>query len=440
MLPARIGPDQGGSVAIELLGNAEDLLAAHASDAGVVGATLAVARGDELEIATYGFADPGGTPVTPDTRFQIASVTKPMVATVISRLVDRGVVTLEDVVSGYIPELTDSPWAQVATVRQLLASTSGIPLTAMREWLAPQAGDASLAEYCAELAADEPMWRPGTVWSYANSGWSVLGRLIECVTGEVWEDAMRAELLEPLGLKGTEFGHERSSGTRSLCFEAGDEGPVPAEDWLRRALGPGGGSLYSTAEDLAKFGRAHCDDPAQARLREDHAPVGISWFLDSWCLGWARFDGRRGSVWGWDGIASGARAFLRVVPDQRGVVALLCNTSTGRDVYRTLFPEIYRKVFGLDIPNPRHEPVAVEDLARYEGRFAWPDMELSVEAEADHLRVVQGDEIRVCRPVDAQNFVIDAPGIDRATVGFSAFEDGVPQVFRQWVWSLPRRP
>lgn len=417
----------------------EELLAELAPAAGVVGATVAVARGDELTMATYGSSDAQGTPVTADTRFQIASVTKLLTATAVSRLADRGALSLDDPVSKHVKELADSPWGRVATARQLLASTSGFPLTAEREWLSAETGDSALADYCAGLASDEPMWTPGKVWSYCNGGWSVLGRLIECVTGEVWEDAMRAELLQPWGMTATEFAHEEATRVRSQAFEMGEDGPAQSEVWLRRALGPGGGSVYSTAEDLVKFGRAHCDDPGLAKLREEQATVGIRWFLDAWCLGWARFDGTSGSAWGWDGIAGGARAFLRIVPDQRGVIVLLANTSTGRDLSRTLLPEIYRRVFGFDIPNPPHEPIVVGDLGRYEGRFAWPDMEFEVHAAADHLRVVQGDEVRVCRPIDERNFVIDAPGVDKATVGFSHFEGGVPQVFHQWVWSMPRR-
>lgn len=417
----------------------EELLAEFAPASGVVGAAVGVARGDEVAVATYGFADTDGTPVTPETRFAIASVTKPMVATVVARLAGRGALDIDEPVSAHVKELATTPWANAATVRQLLANGSGIPLTAAREWLVEDNDADALARFCDALAGESAMWPAGTVWSYCNSGWSVLGRLIECVTGEVWEDAMRAELITPLDLSATEFGHEPSEGVRSRAFEMGTDGPAVVDPWLSRALGPGGASVFSTVGDLLRFGQTHCDDDRLALLRDVHARVDLRWFLDAWCLGWARFDATGGPVWGWDGIGSGFRAILRIVPDERGVVALVANTSTGRDLYRDLVPRVFQRAFGIHLPAPPREATgSVDDLQRYEGRFAWPDFDAVVTAEANNLRVHLGGDTRVAHPIDERNFVVDSPGTDRMTIGFSQFHGGAPQVLYNLVWGLPR--
>src|SRR5687768_599666 len=96
-------------------------LAEHAARWRVHGAAVAVASPDGVEVACTGDS------ITPETRFAIASITKPMVATVVGELAADGQLSLDDAVATHVPELQDSTWAQAATVRQLLANTSGIP-------------------------------------------------------------------------------------------------------------------------------------------------------------------------------------------------------------------------------------------------------------------------------------------------------------------------
>jgi hypothetical protein len=107
-------------------------------------------------------------------------------------------------------------------------------------------------------------------------------------------------------------------------------------------------------------------DPSLAVLRSPSAEVRICAWLDAWCLGWARFDWDGGPVWGWDGLISGSRAILRLVPRQRGAVVLLTNGSTGRALYRSLFPILMEAWFAIGMPALRLEPApsAAGDLAR----------------------------------------------------------------------------
>src|SRR4029450_10327098 len=75
------------------------------------------------------------------------------------------------------------------------------------------------------------------------------------------------------------------------------------------------------------FARRHLEDPSLAVMRAAHAQVRIHAWLDAWCLGWARFDWDGGRVWGWDGLISGSRAILRIMPEHRRAVVLLTHGS-----------------------------------------------------------------------------------------------------------------
>src|SRR6188768_3260139 len=106
------------------------LLQRHASMHAVPGAAIGIYRDGVTTTAYYGVADVASTtPVAAETRFSVGSLTKSMVATVIARLVMAGRLSFEDRVSEHVPELRGSAWAERATVRDLLANRSGLPLT-----------------------------------------------------------------------------------------------------------------------------------------------------------------------------------------------------------------------------------------------------------------------------------------------------------------------
>jgi Beta-lactamase len=208
-----------------------------------------------------------------------------------------------------------------------------------------------------------------------------------------------------------------------------------------RSHGPAGSTLLSTLDDLLRFARYHLHDPSLAVLRAAHAPVRIHGWLDAWCLGWARFDWQGGPVWGWDGLISGSRAILRLLPQQRGAVVLLTNGSTGRVLYRSLFPILMQAFFGIGMPALRltPSPGAAGDLGRFTGVYAWPDRRWEVTASDTYL-VMEGDGGLVeARPLDDCTFVVDAEDPDNPTVTFGGFgAGGRPAVLYQMLWGLPR--
>jgi CubicO group peptidase (beta-lactamase class C family) len=423
-------------------GDLTALLGRHAVRHLVPGAAIGVFREGSATTACYGVADiTTGEPVTPGTRFSVGSLTKSMVATVITGLAEAGRLSLDDLVAAHVPELRASGWAARATVRDLLANRSGLALCAGLEFGfidRKDHDDGALSRLVADAAAGGPA---GDLWSYTNVGWCVAGRVIETAGGATWEDAMRRHLFDRAGMTETAFVTGGVPERRARGHEITADGPVPVEPLTARAYGPAGTSVVSTVTDLLRFAAVHLGDPSLAVLRAVHAEVPIYGWLDSWCLGWARFDWSGGPVWGWDGLINGERSVLRIVPGQQAAVVLMTNSSTGRAMYRSLFAELMGSMFGISVPPLRLDPSpgAAGDLSRFAGVYAWPDRQADVTATADGLLISSEDGQTEALPLDERTFLVDAADPDNPAVTFGAFDTaGRPRVLYDMLWGLPR--
>jgi CubicO group peptidase (beta-lactamase class C family) len=215
-------------------------------------------------------------PMTRDTLFAIASMTKPIVATGLMILVDRGEICLDEPIATYLPEfkklkLPDGqPPKSPPTVRQLLTHTSGLH--------PDQQMHGNLAETVRYLASQPLRFEPGTQWAY-GPGLTVAGRIIEVVSGKELEKFLQDEIFQPLGMVDTTF-HPSPEQQKRLAKlyqknrQTGDL--VPAEHWLinlspTAPANPSGG-LFSTAKDLVRFHQAILDGGilgTQQILREE---------------------------------------------------------------------------------------------------------------------------------------------------------------------------
>jgi CubicO group peptidase (beta-lactamase class C family) len=402
----------------------------------VPGAVIGVLRDGAETITAVGLANAEtGEAMTATSRFSAASLTKPMVATVIARLAQAGALSLADPVATCVPELRGRPWAEHATIRDLLANRSGLPMTTELEfgfaaWQAED--DGVLARFAATVAEAEP-GRAG--WSYTNAGWCLLGRAVEVASGLVFEDAMHELLLGPAGMDRAAFGGERVTG-----HVASPDGAVPVEPLRSRAYGPAGTTLVVTAGDLLGLAARHLDDPALDILRARQPSPRIHGWFDGWCLGWAWFDWD-GGAWGWDGLIPGERAFLRLLPDRRAAVVLLTNGDRGRALARTVLPALMAGELGVDVPPLplRPEPGAAGDLDRFAGVYAWPDRRIEVSAAPEILRITDERGITEALPIDPQTFLVDPDDPDTPCVTFGGFDAaGRPHMLYEMLWGLPR--
>ncbi|MDN4171869.1 serine hydrolase [Nocardioides sp. SOB77] len=418
-------------------------LAALAEKHGVPGAQLGILRlgadsadgtggsEDEQIVATHGVLNlRTGAPVTADSVFQIGSITKVWTATVVMQLVDEGLVELDAPVVEVLPELrlADPDVTKQVTLRHLLTHTSGIDGDVFTD---TGRGDDCLEKYVA-LLQDQTQNHPlGATWSYCNAGFSVLGRVIEVVTGTTWDQALRDRLFGPLGMR-----HALTLPEEAL-LEAAAVGHVtedgrkqPASVWqLPRSLGPAG-LVTATAADVLAFARLHlaeglaadgtrvlAEESARAMAAHQADLPDVHSLGDSWGLGWIRFgwDGRR--VFGHDGNTIGQAAFLRVLPEAGLAVTLLTNNDGARDLYEDLYRELFAELAGVAMP-PRlvpPTPPADVDLAPYLGTYerAGVRMEVLDGAEGPRLKVTVLGPIAemVPDPVEEHALVACAPGM-----------------------------
>ncbi|MDC7337999.1 serine hydrolase [Streptomyces lydicus] len=213
----------------------DELRAAH----HVPGAALAVLVDGEVHELASGVLHRGtGVEVTTDSVFQSGSIAKVYTSTLIMRLVDSGELDLDAPVKDIVPEFgtADEEATRTITTRQLLSHTSG--LTCDFTYDAGR-GDDCLARYV-EAAKDVALdCRPGTAVSYSGIGYNVLGRIIEVLTGQTWDEALKDRLFTPLGLERSMTLPEEALSYRVAMSHLGEPGqyPDPARLGLDAALG-----------------------------------------------------------------------------------------------------------------------------------------------------------------------------------------------------------
>jgi D-alanyl-D-alanine carboxypeptidase len=230
---------------------AVDALANAALSAGVPGLTIGIRRGNELLFERgYGWSDRenqlGATALS---IYQIGSITKQFTAAAILRLSEQGRLTLQDAVGQYVPELETR--GQTITLAQLLNHTSGLPN--YTEFLS-DAYKPMTAQEMIDLINSRPFtFAPGTAWAYSNSGYYVLGMVIERVSGESFARYLDLNFFKPLGLTRTSYcGTDPALPIPDgyLRLQQGSPFRVPAADM---SLPYAAGALCSTAGDLLRW-------------------------------------------------------------------------------------------------------------------------------------------------------------------------------------------
>ena len=178
---------------------AEAIVGAAYPASGPGGAVVVTEGGKVVYAGGAGMADIAkGVPITPDTVFRLGSITKQFSAAVVLQLVAEGKLSLDDPLSKFVPGYPE-PGAR-ATVRQLLNHTSGIQsYTGIPGWMASDKVHTphTTAEMIAEFRDQPPEFAPGERWDYNNSGYVLVGAVIEAVTGMPWHQAIAERITRP---------------------------------------------------------------------------------------------------------------------------------------------------------------------------------------------------------------------------------------------------
>jgi CubicO group peptidase (beta-lactamase class C family) len=241
------------------IGAAMDEMISRNEVSGAV--TVVVATDRVLHVEANGMADIATKrPMTPDTLFWIASMTKPVTGVAILMLQDEGKLHVSDPVAKYLPEFADlkTPSGKPAplTISQILTHTSGLG-----EASGPKAQSAKTLADLVPIWLSTPMqFEPGAKWQYCQSGINAAGRIVEVVSGMSFDAFLQQRLFAPLGMKDTTFYPTEAQRSRWVTAYAKnkDTGTLNAVP-PRPEFGPrdrppqGNGGLYSTAPDYARF-------------------------------------------------------------------------------------------------------------------------------------------------------------------------------------------
>ena len=222
------------------------------------GVVLAAMDDDIVYHRAFGMADfEQEIPNTTETRFKIASITKSFTATLVMRLVESGLLSLDDVITDHLPDYPLVTGSRI-TLEHLLVQSAGIPdyleLPGFLENEASKKHDkCEFVRYFADLDLD---FEPGTDWNYGNSGYYLLGLIVEQVTNMSYDEAMRHYVLEPAGLENSGYA---ASDTQidglATGYVSTPEGYKHAP-FFHSSAGFSAGMMYATAEDLFRWVRA----------------------------------------------------------------------------------------------------------------------------------------------------------------------------------------
>jgi CubicO group peptidase (beta-lactamase class C family) len=339
----------------------ESTLRAERARLSVPGFALALRRGGETEVIADGVADLADSePVTRETAFRIASITKPFVGALSLAFAADGLIDLDATLSGW------------ATARQLLSHQGGLA----SEWPVSldRYGDGDDA--LLKLAEDKPSRlpvEPGELWSYSNAGYWLVGAAIARAAKTTFERAMRGRLVGPLGLSRTRFEATppAARGHEQVAPDTDEHRPV--DDAYPRVRRPSGG-LWSTVDDLLVFA-ALLEEQTELQQPLVATPEG------QYGLGVHLREVRGRRIVEHAGSAAGFQSLLLIVPAEGLVLAALTNSSRGRLV-------IQRALELLELAplfEPRRRPD--EELEPFAGRYRDDWLDGSVQVERGGLRI-----------------------------------------------------
>jgi CubicO group peptidase (beta-lactamase class C family) len=340
--------------------------------------TVLIAKGGKILLRKgYGMANyEQHVPNTPETVFRIGSITKMFTALSVLQLEERGLLNVTDPVIKYIPELPQ-PWRAI-TVHQLLCHKSGVP-DFINAKTYSDLDDSRHVENALKEYADKPLLSPpGETFRYSNSGYILLGRIIEVVSGQPYESYLDEDILRPAGMTFTAFDHSAQLVPNRANGYSFDGETVINSKPGDPAFGSAAGALRSTVDDLYKLDRilksgklfsaaittkawtayGHLVAPLPVPLEAEY---GYGWMIGN-DLG-HRYVGHGGWV---NGFVSDFKRFT----DDDAVLIVLSNFETSnyvtvsQDLTAILFGEKYQVPVEHKIVHP-----APDVLARYVGNY-----------------------------------------------------------------------
>jgi CubicO group peptidase (beta-lactamase class C family) len=316
-------------------------------------------------------------PVDADTLFQIGSTSKTFTGTIIMRLVEMGKLKLDLPITNYLPDFRMKAADVTAhvTTRHLLTHTGG--------WLGDYFddtgnGDDALTEYVRRMA-DLPQLTPlGTVWSYNNAGFSLAGRVIEAVTGQTYEAALKEFVFEPLNLSlSFIFLNDVMVHRFAVGHNVIDGKPQVAQPWALARSAHAAGAITATAKDQLKYARFHMSDGmmdgkqalSAETLRQMQTSIHKAALDDQMALSFFVFNVGGVRVVRHGGATNGQLSAFMFAPDHNFAITVLTNANRGAELNREATKFAFKHFLGVSEPEPTHVAMSETQLAEYVGSY-----------------------------------------------------------------------
>jgi CubicO group peptidase (beta-lactamase class C family) len=391
-------PDAAGHDAV--VARIDAIATAALADGPLAGLSIVVVRGGDVLVSKgYGYADLAAKlPATADTIYDIASITKLFTAAAIMKLAQEGKVDLAGDLASLLPEFPNAEQARRITIQHLLSHTSGLSdyeAAHTEYWLA--GGKPVSAAFVLDYLASRPLeFQPGSQWSYSNTGFYLLGMIVERVSGRPYGEYVRDEIARPLGLAATAPCDEVfGSAAATRGYEYTESGLVPS-----RLIGApnivADGGLCSSVADLARLPatlmRGDVVNAASLELMMARTTLSSGVAID-YGLGVRRGMLEGHQLWGHTGGMNTYWSVLARYPDDDVTIVVLVNTDGADEDALTVAGNVARVVLELGEPELVDLPVAPADAAAYGGTYQRSADRFRIYPEAGHLRrAVEGSD------------------------------------------------
>ncbi len=423
----------------ELLARIDDSVEATMERDHVIGMSIGVKKNGEVIVAKgYGYADlENDVRATEHTVYRIGSITKQFTAASIMKLVEAGMLSLDDELTAFLPDYSTA--GHNITIDRLLNHTSGIKgYTEMEAFGEVMREDLSQEELIALFSAEPFEFAPGEKYQYNNSAYYLLGVIIEKVTGQTYEEYLHENIWEPLGMLESHYlDNSPIVRNRAEGYEF-RRGRVVNDDPLSMRLPYSAGSLGSSVSDLftwqaALQGNRVISEGSYERMITPGTLNGGKKLTYGYGLGIGAMEGHRKISHG--GGINGFRTHLSYYPDDDLTVVVLTNTGSASPA--VLESEIARAVLGIariDIPEI---DLTIAQLEMYAGTYDPGRSPIRVSVRDGHL-MMMGVALR---PIGDHRFVSSIDPYRRATFTMEGDRAGRVRIEREGqVTEAPRVP
>ncbi len=295
------------------------------------GTVLMAEKGKVIFKKGYGFANmEWQIPNEPDTKFRLGSITKQFTSLLIMQLVEKGQIKLDGKLADYVPYYRKDI-AEKVTIHHLLTHTSGIPsYTALAAYSQELSRNSYMVEeFVKKYCSSDLEFEPGTNYKYNNSGYFLLGAIIENVTGKTYEQVLKENIFDPLKMNDTGYDHfEPILPKRAAGYEKQIESFINAP-YLDMSIPYAAGAMYSTVEDLYLWDQALYTEKLLSKKSKD---IMFTPFLSNYAYGWGvkktALEGSKDSLMtvSHGGGINGFSTLITRLTDDRHLIVLLNNT------------------------------------------------------------------------------------------------------------------